>query len=517
LAVALVLAAGFAYRIVFLLLPLSLDDDTTAYSELARNWFQHGVYGFLRGGAIEPTLIRLPGYPLFLGTVFSVFGDHLRVALAIQILMDLGSCWLLWDCARTAVSRRVAWVVLLLAVFCPFTAAYAATGLTECLSIFCIALAMWALARVVRAARAGDKALGPVLALAAAMAYGMLLRPDGVLLTAAFCAGLFWYTRQSAGAGRALRMALLTGVLAVLPLIPWTIRNYRTLHVIQPLAPRYVNNPDEFVPVGFFRWMRTWSLNFVDAGTVFWNLNDIIDPEDVPPRACSGDADQRAQRVPDGHTRAERKVCGAGGRTHSGATPAVLRGSPAVANCGYLALAAHGALSGEHLVVGRRRPSGAERDCDWAGAGESRVSGAGGVGIRAAQCPFEGGVAGIHRDALHFAGDDGESGTALYDDDVSDSVSGGRVCAGFSEECAARDETGLNSLHAVHGDRILQAWRRAAGWGAIPAAWADDAGGADLPCKLGGSERQAVLPDHGRYRRGAGAGVDGELERSGGF
>ena len=290
LAVALVLAAGFAYRIVFLLLPLSLDDDTTAYSELARNWFQHGVYGFLRGGAIEPTLIRLPGYPLFLGSVFSVFGDHLRVALAIQILMDLGSCWLLWDCARTAVSRRVAWVVLLLAVFCPFTAAYAATGLTECLSIFCIALAMWALARVVRAARAGDKALGPVLALAAAMAYGMLLRPDGVLLTAAFCAGLFWYTRQSAGAGRALRMALLTGVLAVLPLISWTIRNYRTLHVIQPLAPRYVNNPDEFVPVGFFRWMRTWSLNFVDAGTVFWNLNDIIDPEDVPPQACSGDA-----------------------------------------------------------------------------------------------------------------------------------------------------------------------------------------------------------------------------------
>jgi 4-amino-4-deoxy-L-arabinose transferase-like glycosyltransferase len=288
-AVAAVLFAGFAYRITFLLLPLSLDDDTTAYSELARNWFHHGVYGFLRGAAIEPTLIRLPGYPLFLGVVFSVFGEHLRAALVIQILFDLASCWLLWDCARTAVSRRAAWAVLLLAVFCPFTAAYVATGLTECLSIFCVALAIWALARVVRAARSGEKALGPLLVLAAAMAYGMLLRPDGVLLTAAFCAGLFWYMRR-VGTGRALRMALLTGVLAGLPLIPWTIRNYRTLHVIQPLAPRYVNNPDEFVPVGFFRWMRTWSVNFVDAGTVFWNLNDTIDPEDVPARACSGEA-----------------------------------------------------------------------------------------------------------------------------------------------------------------------------------------------------------------------------------
>jgi hypothetical protein len=29
-------------------MPLSLDDDTTAYTELARNWFHHGIYGFLQ-------------------------------------------------------------------------------------------------------------------------------------------------------------------------------------------------------------------------------------------------------------------------------------------------------------------------------------------------------------------------------------------------------------------------------------------------------------------------------------
>ena len=72
--IAAVLAAGFAYRIVFLLMPLSLDDDTTAYTELARNWFQHGIYGFFTGNVIQPSLVRLPGYPLFLGVVFSVFG-----------------------------------------------------------------------------------------------------------------------------------------------------------------------------------------------------------------------------------------------------------------------------------------------------------------------------------------------------------------------------------------------------------------------------------------------------------
>jgi 4-amino-4-deoxy-L-arabinose transferase-like glycosyltransferase len=287
-AVAAVLVVGFAYRMFFLLLPLSRDDDTAVYAELARNWFQHGVYGFFRGSVIEPTLVRLPGYPLFLGVVFSIFGqDQLRAALIVQVLIDLAGCWLLWDLARTEVSRRAGWAVLLLAVFCPFTAVYAVTGLTESLSIFCVSLAMWALARVLRGVGSGRSVPGPLVVLAAAMGYAILLRPDGVLLAVAFCGGLFWYTRRSVGAGRAVRMALLAGVLAVLPLVPWTMRNYRTFHVVQPLAPRYVNNPGEFVPAGFFRWMRTWSVNFVDAGTVFWNLNDQIDPEDVPARACS--------------------------------------------------------------------------------------------------------------------------------------------------------------------------------------------------------------------------------------
>lgn len=287
-AVAAVLAAGFAYRIAFLLMPLSLDDDTTAYTELARNWFQHGIYGFFNGNVIQPSLVRLPGYPLFLGLFFSVFGwGHPHALLVVQALIDLAGCWLLWDCARREVSRRAGRAVLLLAVFCPFTAAYAVTGLTESLSIFCVALAIWALARVARAARAGKPEWGPLLALSAAMSYGMLLRPDGVLLTAAFCVGILLYTSGSAGTGHGLRLAVVAGVLAVLPLVPWTIRNERTFHVLQPLAPRYVNNPGEFVPAGFFRWMRTWSVNFVDAGTVFWNLNGEIDPEDVPARACS--------------------------------------------------------------------------------------------------------------------------------------------------------------------------------------------------------------------------------------
>lgn len=287
LAVAAVLAAGLALRLCFLLLPVSRDDDTAVYVELARNWFHHGVYGFFRNGHIEPTLIRLPGYPLFLGAVFSVFGQgHLQPAMVIQMLLDLAGCWLLYDCLRREVSPRAGWAALLLAAFCPFTAAYAAAGMTESLSIFCVTLAIWAAARVLRATQQRHTATASLIALSAAAGCATILRPDGVLLTVALSAGVAWYARRPLGAAHALRLGVAAALLALLPLVPWAIRNYRTFHVVQPLAPRYANNPGEFVPSGFFRWMRTWSLNFVDAGTVFWNLDDQIDMDDIPARAC---------------------------------------------------------------------------------------------------------------------------------------------------------------------------------------------------------------------------------------
>lgn len=283
------LAAGLALRLYFLVLPVTVDDDTAAYTQLADNWFHHGIYGFVHEGHIVPSLIRLPGYPLFLGIVFAVFGrDRIHAVLVLQALMDLGACWLLFDCLRAEVGRRAAWAGLLLAIVCPFTAAYSVAGMTESLSIACLTLAIWSLARVARAARAGRTAFAPLLALAAATGFATLLRADGVLLLAVFSAAVFWYGSQGLGAARSLRLAVFAAVLAALPLVPWTVRNVRTFHLFQPLAPKEANNPGEFMPGGFRRWLRTWSIDYINTGDVAWNQADFIDPDDIPPRACSG-------------------------------------------------------------------------------------------------------------------------------------------------------------------------------------------------------------------------------------
>jgi hypothetical protein len=83
----------------------------------------------------------------------------------------------------------------------------------------------------------------------------------------------------------------LAAVCMVLPLAPWTVRNWETFHVIQPLAPRYATDPGELVPLGFQRWYRSWGIEFASTESVYWNYDDAgIDISDVPSRAFDSEA-----------------------------------------------------------------------------------------------------------------------------------------------------------------------------------------------------------------------------------
>jgi hypothetical protein len=87
---------------------------------------------------------------------------------------------------------------------------------------------------------------------------------------------------------------VLTAALCVLlPLAPWTIRNWRTFHVIQPLAPLYANDPGELAPLGFARWYRTWAIEYSSTYDVYWNLNgDRIELASIPQRAFAAASPQ---------------------------------------------------------------------------------------------------------------------------------------------------------------------------------------------------------------------------------
>ena len=131
--------------------------------------------------SLRPTLIRLPGYPLFLALCFKLFGmEHYHAVMFLQTVIDLASCILIAAFTRRIWNRRAGWWALWLAVLCPFTANYAAVPLTETLEIFWISVALYGLARFLQTTEE-DPQWRWALLQALAWSYAALLRPDGAL------------------------------------------------------------------------------------------------------------------------------------------------------------------------------------------------------------------------------------------------------------------------------------------------------------------------------------------------
>jgi len=318
--------AALALRLFFFLDFPAVTDDSRIYANLASDWMQHGVYGQMRGGQTEkqivPTDTRLPGYPAFLAGIFWLFGaGNFKAVMLTQILVDLATCLIVADLTRRMISERAARIAFVFAALCPFLANYASAVLTETLEIFFTALALDCAAAalnrmyVARAearteahteVRAESRAQPGALdqtcrrlwaATGAAIAACILLRPDGGIVLAAiafYLAILAWRHRTSrTNMADTLVAGIIVVVIALAPLAPWTIRNFRTLHHFQPLAPRYANETDELVPRGFNRWVKTWIADYASVEEIYWNVpGDKIDAEKLPSRAI----DDPAQR-----------------------------------------------------------------------------------------------------------------------------------------------------------------------------------------------------------------------------
>jgi 4-amino-4-deoxy-L-arabinose transferase-like glycosyltransferase len=290
--------AALAFRLLLVLRFPGVVDDSRLYADIAKNWLEYGIYGITNSGVIMPTLSRLPGYPAFLAFIFFLFGtDNFRAAMMVQVLFDLGTCFLVADMARRLYSNRAAKAAFLLAAFCPFLANYAAAALTETLEIFFTALAF---DLAFRGLGIGAPTRRPRIAwIGCGLSIGacILLRPDGGILLVAVGGYLLWLLlkqlRASPNLARSApppRTILLAAVLVALgalaPLIPWTLRNLHTLHRFEPLAPRYANDSDEVVTTGFNRWVKTWMADYVSVEEIYWSVpGSDMDFTRLPKRA----------------------------------------------------------------------------------------------------------------------------------------------------------------------------------------------------------------------------------------
>ncbi len=306
--VALAALAGLALRFYFVLkLPVTDSGDAPFYIELAWNWLKKGVYGGVVEGQLMPLDTRGPGYPAFLAAIFSVAGNSSRTVMLTQAVVDLATCFVVAViAARLAPEmsrRRVALAGLWLAALCPFTANYTAVVLTETLVTFLTALAILLLVEAeardaANSTGSGKGALSPWFLAGVVVGFGALVRPETPLLL--FATGLVLIAKwwRPVNWEKLARAGVLMGVGLVLPLLPWAERNWRTLHEVQFLTPRYLQMPDDFAPLGFNAWTGTWLWRFSDVYLTLWRLNsEGIPIESIPAQAF--DSPEERARVAD--------------------------------------------------------------------------------------------------------------------------------------------------------------------------------------------------------------------------
>jgi 4-amino-4-deoxy-L-arabinose transferase-like glycosyltransferase len=295
---------GFALRGYFLHWHFLFQGDSLVYGDLAKNWLSLGIYGVTDSGQVIPVDIRMPGYPAFLAAIFRLFGtEHYGAVVRAQLGIDLATCFLIAAGARRLWSECAGKIAFALAALCPFTANYTATPLPETLAIFGAAFALFFALRAVQKMRqvpswdvAHSFAIGDWILCGLGIALSVYLRPDGGVLLVSIGSYLLWLAITQREM-EFLWVGVLLGVVSLLPLAPWTVRNWRTLHHMEPLAPFYAQMPGEYVPLGFNRWTKTWIVDFISVMNVYWNVSaegngDAVDINNIPRRAYDN-ADQR--------------------------------------------------------------------------------------------------------------------------------------------------------------------------------------------------------------------------------
>jgi hypothetical protein len=326
IACALLLVAGFAFRFAIArYFPNDTPDDGKLYAQLARNLLEQHVFSDAGEPPYDPTLIRLPGYPLFIASVYSLFGHTNNTAVRItQAVIDTISCGLIaliayyWEPdEKYKIAAAIA--ALAFAVVCPFSTIYTATILTETITIFLLILMCLTSTLAFQALTTKRASLYWFLTgLVAGIA--VFFRPDSGLFAAAIGITLLLDVllppiRKDEGEtvkdepgdnlesrgvwnklARAAGLGAVFSVAFCLVLAPWTIRNWKLFHLFQPLAPAHAEMPGEFVPRGYLAWLRTWTEDQRYIGPVLWKLDSgPINIDDFPPNAF--DSEQEKQQV----------------------------------------------------------------------------------------------------------------------------------------------------------------------------------------------------------------------------
>jgi 4-amino-4-deoxy-L-arabinose transferase-like glycosyltransferase len=200
------------------------------YDDLARSLFQGTGYRFAADKA--PTMMREPGYPLFLSTVFHIFGDGIVGARISNLLLSVGIALLLARLARRFTSSEsVVVITVAITLFHPGFVIAEARGGVEIFFIFFLLVFILMLYRASDSASIRDFFLaGLVLGLVVMIRSTPLLFPVVIAVILVFTAESWSERVRSVGKVAVMIVAMLV------VMTPWITRNYLLVEQFVPTS-----------------------------------------------------------------------------------------------------------------------------------------------------------------------------------------------------------------------------------------------------------------------------------------
>jgi 4-amino-4-deoxy-L-arabinose transferase-like glycosyltransferase len=281
------LFVALALRVALVLQVESTTFDSEQYLTIARNLLNHGAFSAGEGAQLLPTMVRPPGYVVFLAGALAAAGQKLVLVRLLQAVIDTATVALVYRLASRLAMRKpvvAAWV----AALCPFTAIFTTYLLAETLSIFFVVAALVLLVETARRPRIS-------LAVACGAAFGVLIlvRPEfGLLPPLAF---LIWaLARRSRRVF--WRLSAAASITCVALFAPWMARNAVMFGDwnVASTAVMARAGADRLQPKGFWAWFRTWSDRIGDLHVTAWPyFGGDWGAVEVPERAIAAPDERR--------------------------------------------------------------------------------------------------------------------------------------------------------------------------------------------------------------------------------
>jgi 4-amino-4-deoxy-L-arabinose transferase-like glycosyltransferase len=205
--------------------------DPYNFAEMGRGIAQgQGFHGEMLGR-------RAPLYPMFLGAVYFVFGEHTWLVQVLQCLMLAGICWLAHDLAvRVYASARAGLIAGLACALHPSLLRYVPDFHLEVLLTLLVTLMVWTSVRFY-----DEPSYKRALAFGVATGAASLTKAVMLLYPGVFALFWLWENRQTLRAPLAkvavsLAPLALVAVSMALTIAPWTARNYHVSGEVVPIS-----------------------------------------------------------------------------------------------------------------------------------------------------------------------------------------------------------------------------------------------------------------------------------------